>query len=56
MSRWTIIFVVIAIIAAFFGFAGVEDYSWDGARTVFYVFLTFTALSFLGGLYRRRPA
>jgi len=54
MPRWTIVFLVIALLAAFFGFAGVQGYSWNGARTLFYVFLAFAVLSFLGRLYGRQ--
>ena len=56
MPRWAIVFLVIALIAAFFGFAGVKDYSWDGARTVFFVFLVFAVLSFLRKVYGRSSA
>jgi uncharacterized membrane protein YtjA (UPF0391 family) len=56
MPRWTIVFLVIALIAAFFGFAGVQGYSWGGARTLFYIFLTFAVLSFLGRALGRSSA
>lgn len=56
MPGWTIAFLIVALVAAFFGFAGVHGYSWDGARTLFYVFFAFAVLSFLGKAYGRRSA
>jgi uncharacterized membrane protein YtjA (UPF0391 family) len=54
MLRLAIVFLVIALIAAFFGFAGVADYSWAGAKILFVVFLILAVLSFVGHGYRRR--
>lgn len=54
MLRLAIVFLVIALIAAFFGFAGVADYSWAGAKILFVVFLVLAVLSFFGHSYRRR--
>ncbi len=56
MPRLTIVFLVIALIAAFFGFVGIGDHSWHWARTVCFVFLAFAVLSFLGKVYGRRFA
>ena len=48
MLRLAMVFLVIALIAAFFGFAGVEHYSWEGAKILFFVFIVLALLSFLG--------
>jgi uncharacterized membrane protein YtjA (UPF0391 family) len=53
MFQLAITFVVIALIAAFFGYGGVANYSWAGAKIVFFIFLALAVLSFLGGRYRR---
>jgi len=53
MLRLAIVFLVIALLAAFFGFAGVASLSWDGARILFFIFLVLAVLSFLGGGFRR---
>ncbi len=56
MLRLAMVFLVIALVAAFFGFAGVEHYSWAGAKILFFVFLVLAVLSFLGhGFARRQP-
>lgn len=56
MLRLAIVFLVIALIAAFFGFAGVEHYSWAGAKILFFVFIVLAVLSFLGHGFTRRRA
>jgi uncharacterized membrane protein YtjA (UPF0391 family) len=53
MLRLAVIFLVIALLAAFFGFAGVASLSWDGARILFFIFLVLAVLSFIGGGFRR---
>ena len=54
MLRLAIVFLVIALIAAFFGFAGVATLSWDGAKMLFVVFLILAVISFVGYGFRRR--
>ena len=53
MLRLAVLFLVIALIAAFFGFAGVESLAWGGAKILFVIFLILAVLSFLGHGYRR---
>ena len=57
MLQLAVTFLVIALIAAFFGFAGVAALSWEGAKILFVIFLILAVLSFLGygfrGRYRR---
>jgi uncharacterized membrane protein YtjA (UPF0391 family) len=52
MLPLTILFLVMALIAGFFGFAG-ANYSWEGAKILCYFFLVLAVLSFLGGRYRK---
>jgi len=54
MLRLAIVFLVIALLAAFFGFGGVASYSWEGAKILFFIFLVLAVLSFLGGAFRQR--
>ena len=37
--HWAIVFLVIALFAGFFGFAGVASLSWEGAKILFVIFL-----------------
>jgi uncharacterized membrane protein YtjA (UPF0391 family) len=56
MLRLAIVFLVIAMIAALFGFGGVAAYSWEGAKILFFVFLVLAVLSFIGYGFRGRGA
>jgi uncharacterized membrane protein YtjA (UPF0391 family) len=52
MLRLAVVFLVIALVAALFGFGEMASYSWEGAKIVFAVFLVLAVLSFLGGTFR----
>jgi uncharacterized membrane protein YtjA (UPF0391 family) len=54
MLRLAIVFLVIALIAAFLGFGSVAALSWEGAKILFVIFLILAVLSFLGYGFRRR--
>jgi uncharacterized membrane protein YtjA (UPF0391 family) len=54
MLQLAVTFLVIALIAAFFGFAGVAALSWEGAKILFVVFLILAVLSFIGHGFRGR--
>jgi uncharacterized membrane protein YtjA (UPF0391 family) len=53
MLRLAIVFLVIALLAAFLGYGGVAALSWEGAKILFVIFLILAVLSFLGYGYRR---
>jgi uncharacterized membrane protein YtjA (UPF0391 family) len=55
MLRLAIVFLVIAFVAALFGYGGMASYSFEGAKIVFFIFLVLAILSFAGGAFRRRP-
>jgi uncharacterized membrane protein YtjA (UPF0391 family) len=55
MLMLAIVFLVIALIAALFGFTGVAHYSWYGARVLFFIFLVLAVLSFFFGHRFRGP-
>jgi uncharacterized membrane protein YtjA (UPF0391 family) len=54
MLRLAVLFLVIALIAALFGFVGVASYSWEGAKILFFVILVLAVLSFVVGGSRGR--
>lgn len=47
-------FVVIALIAALFGFGIVSAESWVLAKIFFFVFVVLAVLTFVGGFFVRR--
>lgn len=53
MLRWAIAFLIIALIAAVFGFGGIAAAATDIARILFLVFLVLFAISLVFGLMRR---
>jgi uncharacterized membrane protein YtjA (UPF0391 family) len=54
LLRLAILFLVIALVAAFCGYGGVASYSFEGAKIVFFIFLILAVLAFVGH-GRRRP-
>jgi uncharacterized membrane protein YtjA (UPF0391 family) len=55
MLRWALVFLVIALIAAFFGFGLVASLAYDIAKILFFVFIVLAVLAFLSGALRRPP-
>ena len=52
MLRWALIFLVIALVAALFGFGGIVEIAAGMARILFFVFIVLLAVSLLLGLLR----
>jgi uncharacterized membrane protein YtjA (UPF0391 family) len=50
---WAVVFLIIALIAAFLGFGGVAGVATDGARLLFWVAIILVVISFIGGILRR---
>jgi uncharacterized membrane protein YtjA (UPF0391 family) len=53
MLGWALTFLIIAIIAAVFGFGGIAAASVSIAKIIFFVFLILFAVSLIAGLIRR---
>ncbi len=54
MLRLAVVFAVIAIMAAFFGFGLVADMSFDIAKIAFFVFLVLAVISLLSNALQGR--
>jgi uncharacterized membrane protein YtjA (UPF0391 family) len=50
---WAVVFLIVALIAAFLGFGGVAGVATEGARLLFWVAIILVVLSFIGGMLRR---
>ena len=53
MLYWAIIFFIVAIIAAVFGFGNIAAGATTIAKVLFFVFLVVFLVSLIGGLARR---
>ncbi len=53
LLHWAIIFLVVALIAALFGFGGVAGVAMEGARTLFWVAVVLMIVAAVLGFIRR---
>jgi uncharacterized membrane protein YtjA (UPF0391 family) len=53
MLRWAVLFFVVALIAAVFGFLGIAAAAVSIAKILFFVFLVLFLVSLVGGLMSR---
>ena len=53
LLNYAIVFLVVALIAAFLGFGGVAGTAMDGARILFWVAIVLFVVSLVAGLIRR---
>jgi uncharacterized membrane protein YtjA (UPF0391 family) len=54
MLGWAITFLVIALIAALFGFGGIAGTAIEAAKIIFFVAIVLFVISALVGLFRGR--
>ena len=50
---WAVVFLIIALIAAFLGFGGVAGVATEGAKLLFWVAIILVVVAFIGGMLRR---
>jgi uncharacterized membrane protein YtjA (UPF0391 family) len=55
MLRLAVIFLIIALIAALFGFGLVGTLAWEGAKILFFIFLVLAIISLIAGGLRGSP-
>ena len=53
MLYWALIFFIVALVAALFGFGGIAAASAGIAKILFFVFLILFAVSLIAGMVRR---
>jgi uncharacterized membrane protein YtjA (UPF0391 family) len=56
MLGWALAFLVVALVAAIFGFGGIAGFAIEMARIVFFVAIVLFAISAVFGVVRGRPA
>jgi uncharacterized membrane protein YtjA (UPF0391 family) len=52
MMRFAFVLLGLALVAACFGFAGVANYSWQGAQYLSVILLVLAVLCLMGGMFR----
>lgn len=50
---YAVVFLVVALVAAFLGFGGVAGTAMEGARILFWVAIILFVISLVAGLFRR---
>jgi uncharacterized membrane protein YtjA (UPF0391 family) len=50
MLRWAVIFLVVSLIAAVFGFTGISAAAAGMAKVLFFIFITLFLVALIGGL------
>ncbi|MDB5508304.1 MAG: rane protein [Hyphomicrobiales bacterium] len=53
LLHWALIFLVVALVAALFGFGGLAGTAMEGARILFWVALILLLISLIFGFVRR---
>ena len=53
LLHYAVVFLIVALVAAFLGFGGVSGTAMDGARTLFWVAIVLFGLSLVAGLIKR---
>lgn len=53
LFHWAVIFLIVALVAAFLGFGGIAGTAMEGARLLFWVALILFVVSALVGFIRR---
>lgn len=53
LLHYAIVFLVVALVAAFLGFGGVAGTAMEGARILFWIAIVLFVISLIAGLVRR---
>jgi uncharacterized membrane protein YtjA (UPF0391 family) len=53
LLHYAVVFLVVALVAAFFGFGGVAGTAMDGARILFWVAIVLFVISLVASFIRR---
>lgn len=53
LLHYAIVFLIVALVAAFLGFGGVAGTAMEGARILFWVAIVLFAVSLIAGVLRR---
>ena len=54
MLRWVVIFLIVAIVAAIFGFGGIAGAAVSIAKTIFFIAIVLFLISMVAHMMRRK--
>jgi len=54
MLRLALVFLIVALLSAMFGFGLIADFTFDAAKILFFVFLLLAVVSFIADALRGR--
>jgi uncharacterized membrane protein YtjA (UPF0391 family) len=54
LLKWAVVALIVAMIAALFGFGGIAEGATDIAKVLFFVFLVICAILFVAGFWTYR--
>lgn len=52
MLKWAVTFLIIALIAAIFGFGGIAEGATDIAQVLFFIFIVLFVISLIAGRFK----
>jgi uncharacterized membrane protein YtjA (UPF0391 family) len=52
MLRMALVFLIVAMVSAVLGFGLIADFSFDAAKSLFFVFLVLAVVSFIADAFR----
>lgn len=53
LLHWAVVFLIVALVAAFFGFGGIAGTAIEGAKLLFWGAIILAVIAFAFGLLRR---
>ena len=53
LLHYAVVFLIVALVAAFLGFGGIAGTAMDGARILFWIAIVLFGVSLVAGLIRR---
>lgn len=54
MLRMAIVFLIVAMVAALFGFGLIADFTFEAAKILFFLFLVLAVIAFIADAFRGR--
>lgn len=53
LLHWAVVFLIVALVAAIFGFGGIAGTALEGAKILFWIAIVLFVIALIGSLLRR---